>query len=84
MQKYTEPIMLLSFYFIFILHMKTSLFFFIRYFSLGKGQNIKNQNVESQREHQKFGKDQNIKSQREHQKFEKDQKVKSQIRLLTF
>jgi hypothetical protein len=36
---------------------------------LVKGQNIKNQNVESQKEHWKF---------------EKDQNVKSQIRLLTF
>jgi hypothetical protein len=36
---------------------------------LGKGQNVENQNVESQKEHQKF---------------EKDQNVKSQIRLSTF
>jgi hypothetical protein len=36
---------------------------------MGKGQNVENQNVESQKEHQKF---------------EKYQNVKSQIRLLTF
>ncbi len=30
---------------------------------MGKGQNIENQNVESQKEHRKFEKDQNIKSQ---------------------
>ncbi len=29
----------------------------------GKGQNVKNQNIESQKEHRKFEKDQNIKSQ---------------------
>jgi hypothetical protein len=29
---------------------------------MGKGQKVKNQNVESQKEHQKFEKDQNVKS----------------------
>jgi hypothetical protein len=29
---------------------------------MGKGQNYENQNVESQKEHQKFEKDQNVKS----------------------
>jgi hypothetical protein len=29
---------------------------------MGKGQNYKNQNVKSQKEHQKFEKDQNVKS----------------------
>ncbi len=39
---------------------------------MGKGQNVKNQNVESLKEHQKFEKDQNVKSI-----FKIDQNVKS-------
>jgi hypothetical protein len=46
----------------------------ITYFWRGKGQNVKNQNVESQKERWKFEKDQNVESI-----FKIDQNVKSDI-----
>jgi hypothetical protein len=49
---------------------------------MGKGQNIKNQNVESPKVDQKFKKYQNVESPKVDQKFEKYQSVESLICLI--
>jgi len=46
---------------------------FLMHKFVGKGQNVKNQSVKSQKEHQKFEKDQNVESI-----FKIDQNVKNQ------